>query len=332
MKSENVFVYVVCGDDEYIKTLHTSLRFLKKYSKNRIVVVTDLSRNNLNIKHKDVINIETPKSYTHHEASIYLKTGVHQFVDLKHNYCYLDTDVIAVSSQVDNIFSHFQSPISFAPDLTVYDTNVARFSPWAMNCNCLGFGITQSCHHLTQAIEEKFDLKINNNWLHWNGGVFLFNRQSTNFMQTWHDLTLDAFNDPYWKTRDQHTLITTIWKMGLQNHTCLPQEFNFIADVGNTNLVFDKKEGYALHKSLPKIHPYFLHLYSHDLTKKGWSLKRDLEEEFIRRTKIENKWLRNHFAKHGYINGLPLLCFKIRQEVKVKIAKLRNKIFKQTSL
>jgi len=328
MTPENIFVYVVCGDDEYIKTLHTSLKFLKKYSKNKILVVTDLNRNNLDIKHSEIINISTPKNYDHHQASIYLKTGVFQFVDLQHNYCYLDTDVIAVSSKVDEIFEHFNAPISFAPDLTVYDTNVARFSPWAMNCKCKGFSTTQSCSHLTEAIEQKFQLKVNDNWLHWNGGVFLFNQQSEYFMQTWHDLTLDAFDDDYWKTRDQHTLITTIWKLGLENHTCLPQYFNFIADLGNTNLVFNKAEGYALHKNLKKIHPYFLHLYSNDLTRKNWSLKADVEKEIIHFNKLKTRWLYRHFIEHGYITGLPLLTSKIIEELKYKSEKLKRKLFK----
>ena len=209
--------------------------------------------------------------------------------------------------------------------MTVYDTNVARFSPWAMNCECSGFEETQSCHHLTEAIEKKFDLKVDDEWLHWNGGVFLFNRHSNDFMNMWHKLTLEAFDDPYWKTRDQHTLITTIWKMGLQNHACLPQHFNFIADVGNTSLVFSKKEGYALHQSLPKIKPYFLHLYSHDLTKRFWSVRRAVEKKMIHSTKMQTSWSYNHFHTYGYISGLPFFFQRICREICYKVYKLRNK-------
>ena len=132
MKSENIFVYVVCGDNEHIDTLNFSLKYLKHFSKNQIIVVTDLSRNKKIIDHDTIINIETPKQFNHHQASIYLKTGLYKFLDLKNNYCYIDTDVIAIDKDVDAIFSHFESPVTFASD----HCSLMEFSPYAVNCNC----------------------------------------------------------------------------------------------------------------------------------------------------------------------------------------------------
>ncbi|MGM0650066.1 MAG: hypothetical protein ACQES1_06105, partial [Bacteroidota bacterium] len=52
----------------------------------------------------------------------------------KHDkYCYLDSDVIAVSDKVDNIFQYEPEPILFARDNCIF----SEFSPHAMNCNCV---------------------------------------------------------------------------------------------------------------------------------------------------------------------------------------------------
>jgi hypothetical protein len=75
----NCFVYVVCGDKEHIDTLHYSLLFLKHFSSNKIIVLTDSSRNETPVIHDSIIDIKTPEKYNNHQASIYLKTGVNQF-------------------------------------------------------------------------------------------------------------------------------------------------------------------------------------------------------------------------------------------------------------
>ncbi len=131
--SKNVFVFVVCGTEEHINTLHLSLKYLKKYSKNEIFILTDSSRNEIAISHTHVLDIKTPEHLNHHQASIFLKTGIHHFVPEGNNYCYLDTDVVAVSSDCDDIFDEFIPPIRFAPD----HCQVRKFSPYAVNCECL---------------------------------------------------------------------------------------------------------------------------------------------------------------------------------------------------
>jgi len=391
MKPENIFVYVVCGDDEHIDTINFSLKYLKHFSKNKIVVVTDLSRNNKPIAHDEIINIETPKQFNHHQASIYLKTGLHKFLDLKNNYCYIDTDVIAIDKDVDTVFSHFESPVTFASD----HCTLLEFSPYAVNCDCNAvkkgkykkldklqlkynpnlsitdpflqqkskelmktfyilkrhifpyavlifkyfvsgrlfhlnkifhfdkkkkiwyysdgrpvlYGIKgyykkiekesffkwdkskqiwlddtnenayiAFCNHLTEKIKSKFNIDVaEKNWRHWNGGVFLFNKDSVSFLDAWHDMTMTIFEDPDWKTRDQGTLIATVWKFSLQKHNRLPEIFNFIADYYKENITFEKGKGFSTDKFKTTIKPRFIHVY-HEFGRNGWDVWDAIED------------------------------------------------------
>jgi hypothetical protein len=127
------FVFVVCGGREHIDTIHVSLRYLRYFSKNEIIVVTDSSRNEIPIEHDNIVDVTTPTDFNHHQASIYLKTSLHRQLPSENFYCYLDTDVLAVTSQVDSIFEHYHAPITFGSDHCVLD----EFSPVAVSCNCL---------------------------------------------------------------------------------------------------------------------------------------------------------------------------------------------------
>lgn len=131
--SKDVFVFVVCGSREHIDTLHFSLAYLKKYSQKEIWILTDSSRNEIAIEHQTIIDVKTPEQYNHHQASIYLKTGIHKFLPHGNKYCYLDTDVVAVAPSCDAIFDEFIAPIRFAPD----HCKVRKFSSYAVNCGCL---------------------------------------------------------------------------------------------------------------------------------------------------------------------------------------------------
>ena len=134
MNSKNVFVFVVCGANVHIETLNFSLKYLRHFSKNEIIVVTDSRRNSLKIQHESIIDIETPSHYDHHQASIWLKTGLYLFLPPENKYCYLDTDVIALNHEVDEIFNQFVSPITFAND----HCKLNFFSAAAVNCSCSG--------------------------------------------------------------------------------------------------------------------------------------------------------------------------------------------------
>lgn len=121
-----------------------------------------------------------------------------------------------------------------------------------------------SCNHLAQCIENKFQISIENkNWQHWNGGVFLFSDESHVFMQMWHELTIEIFKDPEWKTRDQGTLIATAWKLGLQNHPVLEDTWNFIADYGSKNVFLNESKTAITRDANVFIHPEFIHIYHH---------------------------------------------------------------------
>jgi len=132
MNSECVFVFVVCGAREHIDSLHYSLAALKKTTRYKVLVVTDSTRNEIPIEYEHLIDVKTPTNYNNHQASIYLKTGLYQHVPSGKLYCYLDTDVVALSPEVDTIFEQYATPITFAPDHCVAD----QFSLSAIKCSC----------------------------------------------------------------------------------------------------------------------------------------------------------------------------------------------------
>lgn len=371
--SKNIFIFVVCGAKEHIDTLHFSLKYLQKYSKNEIWVLTDSTRNEIAIQHDKIIDVKTPDDYDNHQASIYLKTGIYQFVPTGNKYCYLDTDVIALNENVDLIFDEYVAPITFAPD----HCTMEQFSAYAVNCTCLEeyeffrnklenelikidplrlskeanifeprkkiiqfyeqnnsllakgnialrylfsmrfFHLTDNliydkttktwidkstntvfmsrfnlaktsrkvglkwnyknnypmlpdkrnlwknnCYHLQTYISDKFNVTITNrNFQHWNGGVFLFDNQSHEFLKAWFDKTMEIFKDPKWKTRDQGTLIATVWEFGLQNHPMLNKKWNLIADYNNP---FLKWVGDEIQLSDKELYiPVLVHVYHH---------------------------------------------------------------------
>jgi len=382
--AKNIFVFVVCGSKEHIDTLHFSLEYLRHFSKNKIFVLTDSSRNEIQIQHSEIIDVKTPKGYTNHQASIYLKTGIHQFVPKGNLYCYLDTDVIAVDSNCNQIFNQFIPPIIFAQD----HCKVKAFSPYAINCGCFQKCETErnsffeilskqdknhqlkdqktkhkrkkldqkiaviqnsflskiiyalryylsfpkfwlskdvyynkkkrtwhsvdgniikyeidvkslaketnlkytlwfnrwknkkgedifnlNCNHLIETIFETFNIEIpEKNWQHWNGGVFLFNENSSAFLDEWHRKTLEIFDNDKWKTRDQGTLIANVWEFGLQKQPTLSKEWNFIADFHNNSLAISRETN-TLSDDLFETthHPKFVHVF-HEWGNNDWEI------------------------------------------------------------
>jgi len=130
---QRIFVFVVCGSSEHIHTLHIALRYLQGRTQKRIIVLTDSERNQLPIVHDDIIDVTTPSGYTDHQASIFLKTSLHRYLPQGNRYCYLDSDVLAISDAIDDIFEQFEAPIRFAAD----HCKMSKFSPHAVNCGCL---------------------------------------------------------------------------------------------------------------------------------------------------------------------------------------------------
>lgn len=386
------FVYVVCGEKKHIETLNVSLQFLKKHSKSEIIVITDLSRNMSEINHDVIIDIKTDEKYNHHEASIFLKTSLHRYLNLdKSIFCYLDSDVLAISDEVDSIFDEKFEIIGFCPD----NISLDYFSPYAMNCQCMDdyrkqkelleqsiaeysalhqqwekdnnnsegkqleqqlndikanklknigsllsftfqninpltskirigkysqhkedkawynskdkkilfpiekhesyihrktgfkyqdngnywsfadskFDVTKPrCTHLHEAIANLFALKINpENWQHPNGGVFLFNESSVKFLEHWHQITLEIFDKPAWKTRDQGTLASTIWKFNLQKNNLLPDKYNYIIDYFCDDIKYDTKRGFSKNNFKTAIHPKMIHVF-HRFGDTNWDI------------------------------------------------------------
>lgn len=286
MAIERAFVYVACGAAVHMRTLHRSLEYLRPRTRLPILVVTDTRRNEIAIEHDAVIDVATPEHFDHHQASIFLKTRLNRILPRGREYTYLDTDIIAIDGGVDSIFEHRHGPVSFARDLNNLRNRVAQFSPWAVRCECIG-DKGQNCSHLAQAIERQWGLSVRDDWMHWNGGVFVMGLQADPFMDLWHRLTMEIFTDPYWKTRDQGTLIATVWWLGLQKQTCLPLRYNFIIDSNTPELRLDDGGDYFVHPSLPPLRPVFLHLYHEALDRPGWSLERDVEDKLRAHTAAE---------------------------------------------
>jgi hypothetical protein len=136
----------------------------------------------------------------------------------------------------------------------------------------------RGCDHLRQAIRDRFGVAIPEpDWQHWNGGVFLFDRRSAPFLDTWHDWTLAVLDDPGWQPRDQGTLIAAVWHHGLERQGTLPAHFNFLADYQNAALSFDPERGLTLDGGSRWLWPYFVHVY-HQWGDRQWPVWRWLEE------------------------------------------------------
>jgi len=388
-KGENIFVFVVCGEKKHIETLHFALRYISHFSSSGILVVTDSLRNEIPVAHSRIVDVNTPSELNHHQASIWLKTSLHRILPQGPMYCYLDSDVIAVNDKCDEIFSHFNSPVTFAAD----HCRLKSFSPYAVNCGCLeqhllekeslenaiknvvnlkhyppdyrhiptrnlfsaladirsyplkniwplvkltfafasgkaqvknnlildvknktwshdgflypflyayrkeikkragyrfsllkkswlkpdGHSVAAlNCHHLADAIEKLTGIRPEDNWQHWNGGVFLFNHSSFDFMEKWHNHTNRIFKDTYWKTRDQGTLAATVWEMGLARQAMLPEAFNMIADFYKPEIkVMVNISCLTLSKGSQMIEPSFVHIY-HEFGNEEWDLWRSV--------------------------------------------------------
>jgi len=130
----NYFVYVVCGAKEYIEQLNFSLRYLRHFSIYPIVVVTDKSRNEAAIEHETVVDVKTPEHLNNHQAHLFLETKLPYYLDLNENdiCCYLDSDIIALNENINEVFEHYKPPVTFAKDHCTIDF----FSPKIMNCDC----------------------------------------------------------------------------------------------------------------------------------------------------------------------------------------------------
>lgn len=282
------WVFVVCGPADHLATLHRAVRHLRAASRLPIWWVTDRARNDYALDDElfdRVVDVSVPNRFDNHQASIWLKTSLPRHVGTG-SWCYLDSDVLAVASGVDAVFAEPREIVGFASDLTVDSNCVDRFSPWAMNCECTGMSGQHSCGHLRSELERRFGLEVPGDWVHWNGGVFTFDRESQPFFDQWHDIALTSFGWHEWKTRDQGALIATVWLRGLSDAPRLDPRFNFIADTGNSDLVFLPRRGWAHHPDALWYEPQFMHLYASRLEDPAFDLVRDLEAPVLRASHV----------------------------------------------
>jgi len=221
MSVTGTFVFAIVGES-HVRAVNIALTYLKHFSRSNIVVV--MGRSKLRPAHDQVIEVGLPDQLDNREASIFLKTSLLSVLgSVRYPCCYLDSDVIAVNDDVDSIFRHKHGPVTFASD----NVSIDMFSRYAVNCGCQ----ESTCKHLRESILHKFGLDVTSgNWRLWNGGVFLFDNDSADFLTVWHELSRQILADSLWRTRDQGTLATTVWKFGLQDQPRLSRAFNVIVD------------------------------------------------------------------------------------------------------
>jgi hypothetical protein len=223
-KDAPFFVFAVIGSS-HVEALDLPLRYLSHFSSKQIVVVQ--GRSDVRANAESVIEVTPPAHLSDQQASLWLKTGLLTHFEANglanRQFCYLDSDVIALSPGIDEIFSYQTGPVGFCADHVYIDV----FSHWAVHCGCR----QMNCHHLREALLCDFGVDVYDaNWTMWNGGVFVADRRSTEFMKTWHDYTNSIFEKNYWKNRDQGTLAAAAWRHGMQSQSLLPQRFNFVLD------------------------------------------------------------------------------------------------------
>ncbi|MBS1618767.1 MAG: hypothetical protein JST76_09630 [Bacteroidetes bacterium] len=135
-----------------------------------------------------------------------------------------------------------------------------------------------SCTHLHDHIRDRFGVTVHPaTWQHWNGGVFLFDDRSFDFLDYWHQATISIFSDTAWRTRDQGTLAASVWHFGLQQHPMLPVSYNLIADYHNKGIAYRGGLTWQIGTSGALVHPHFIHIYHH-WGDEDWLVWRDVKQ------------------------------------------------------
>jgi hypothetical protein len=219
-----LFVFAVTGT-AHVHMVGNALPYLKAFSAYEIAVVQ--ARSTVAAAHEIVIETTPPDGLDDHQASLWVKTRLGRILDENglggRPFCYLDSDVFALSPVVNEIFDLPRYPIGFASD----HASIDMFSHWAVRCGCQSL----ACPHLREAMFCDFGVDVlDPGWDMWNGGVFTAGQEATEVLDLWHHLTLRSFDLPYWRTRDQATLATAAWRLGLQDAPRLPSRFNHVLD------------------------------------------------------------------------------------------------------
>jgi hypothetical protein len=268
------FLFSVVGA-QHVEALRLPLAALRRHSDKDIVVVQ--GRSSLRADAAFVVDVELPASLTDHQASIWLKTSLPKHLARNglagRQFCYLDSDVIALTAEVNRIFDHQTGPVAFAAD----HASIDRFSHWAVDCGCQ----TYTCNHLRETLLCEFGVDVLDPcWTMWNGGVFVADNRSADFFDMWHYYTNLILKRLYWRTRDQATLATTVWRQGLQSVPLLPQRFNYILDClagvddarrhGLAARDLPARPGFEVRRAVRDGALVFLHLINQGAGRTGW--------------------------------------------------------------
>ncbi|GGC85206.1 hypothetical protein GCM10010994_48860 [Chelatococcus reniformis] len=273
---DEVFVFAVVGDG-HVQQAQIALSFLKRVTRRNIIVVH--SRSSRPPVHERTVEAAIPSHLDDRAAAAFLKTNIHTFVPLEEAvYCYLDSDVIAVNSGIDEVFRCRSGVINFAADISSIDV----FSPWALRCGC----DAPACGHLRQTLATKFGVSIPSaDWQLMNSGVFLFDAASVDFLDLWGSMTARTLADPYFVPRDQGALAAALWLSGLEGRPAMDSAFNFIVDcmhgrprharaeVAATALAANRD--YALSATAA---PHAVHLINGGVGRTGWANWDELEQ------------------------------------------------------
>jgi len=240
-----MFIYAVSGDNS-IEEVNVSIKYLKKYTKKDILII--YRNSNIKIDHDNFVEfpLEFAKyNLSNREAAILLKTSVCNFTNVKS--VYLDSDIVA-TRDVDSIFSYNPDPILFCND----HSNVDYFSRCSVKNG-----------HLVDHLKKDFNVEVNKDYIQANGGLFLFDKCSIEFLRQWHTNCLKVFSLDSWVTRDQGALIATMFQMRLQNSPRLPSVYNYLI---SDHSFHDFARSCLLIQS--KIHPFFLHFLENSFNNK----------------------------------------------------------------
>lgn len=212
------FVFAVAGA-AHVALLAPALAALRRVTRQRVLVVQRAG--DPPAPHDDRVAVEVPQGLSAHQAAIWLKTGLHRIVGLAAPFCYLDSDVIALTPEMDAVFAAVSAPVAFAPDHATLD----QFSPYAVRCGC-----GRACGHLREALYCEFGVDVPGDFRVWNGGVFVARAGAETLLDDWHALATTMFTRPYWATRDQAALAAAVWRAGWRAAPMLPARFNTILD------------------------------------------------------------------------------------------------------
>jgi hypothetical protein len=134
--SRGAWIFAVCGEAVHTERAAAAAAILRRFTRHRVAILTDPARNRGPVAHDDRIEMAAPAGLTDSQAAIWLKTSVAEALPEGGPHVYLDSDVVAISPEVDRIFEAFVPPLTFASDLPTPESTLRNFSPYAIDCGC----------------------------------------------------------------------------------------------------------------------------------------------------------------------------------------------------